>query len=294
MLVLSRQRDETIMIGDDRAARPQSGISSATIVYQAYVEGGEDRYMMVFQEGTASAIGPVRSARPYYVYWANEYKAVFGHYGGDSVARHVTIPKAAAAKSIYNLDALSGSGCAYHRVSTRPGPHNAYTSTGALLTCIAKKSGYPTTYQKMPTRTFIDDSPIASRPASQNISIVYRTGTVGYQYSWVTNSYLRLINGAAELDPANNSKVYARSIVVMYQNLYYEKTEPNHNRPQVQSVGSGKALIFQEGKETIGTWKKKSNTALTRFYDASGNEISLVRGEIFIQSKPPENKMSVK
>ena len=290
---LANREAIAIMVDDNKVARPQSGISSASIVYQAPADGGEDRYMMVFQEGTASAIGPVRSARPYYVYWANEYKAVFGHYGGDSIARHYTIPQAAAARSIFNLDALSGSGCAYHRVNTRPSPHNAYTSTGALLTCIAKKKGYPTTYQKMPTRTFTDDSPIADRPSSQNISIVYRTGTVGYQYNWVTNSYLRLINGGAEIDPANNSKVYARSIVVMYQNLYYAKTEPNHNRPQVQSVGSGKALIFQEGKETIGTWKKKSNTALTRFYDATGKEISLVRGEIFIQSIPPSYKVTV-
>jgi len=54
------------MVDDNKVARPQSGISSASIVYQAPADGGEDRYMMVFQEGTASAIGPVRSARPYY------------------------------------------------------------------------------------------------------------------------------------------------------------------------------------------------------------------------------------
>ncbi len=290
---LANRMPMAIMIDDNKVARPQSGVSSASIVYQAPADGGEDRYEMIFQEGTATSIGPVRSARPYYVFWAEEYKAVYGHFGGDSKARHVTIPAASAAKAIYNLDDLSGGSCAYHRVSTRPGPHNAYTSTGALIACI-KKKGYPTTYQNMPTRPFTDDSALADRPATQTISIAYRTGTVGYQYQWDTDSYLRLINGAPEIDPANNSQVYARSIVILYQALSVDKSEPNHNRPVVANVGSGKAIVLQEGREIVGTWKKTSNSALTRFYDSAGKEISLVRGEIFIQSIPTSYKVSIK
>jgi len=72
-----------VMVADNEVSRPQSGISTASIVIQAYADGGEDRYMMIWQEGTASEIGPARSARPYYVYWAAEYKALYGHIGGD-------------------------------------------------------------------------------------------------------------------------------------------------------------------------------------------------------------------
>jgi hypothetical protein len=57
-------------------------------------------------------------------------------------------------------------------------------------------------------------------------------------------------------------------------------------RPFVGNVGSGKAIVFKEGKAIAGTWKKTSNTALTRLYDSSGKEIPLVRGEIFMQSVP--------
>jgi len=54
---------------DRRLQRRQAsvGFSSASIVYQAMIDESSDRYMMVFQEGTASDIGPIRSARPYYV-----------------------------------------------------------------------------------------------------------------------------------------------------------------------------------------------------------------------------------
>jgi hypothetical protein len=280
-----------IMIDDNKAARPQSGISSASIVYQAPADGGEDRYMMVFQEGTATDIGPVRSARPYYVRWAAEYKAMFGHYGGDWTTINKTIPS--LARYLYNMDNLHGGSCPYHRINTRVGPHNAYTNSAAQIRCAIVK-GYPATYQNLPTRPFKGDTASGLLPTAQTISIAYRTGTIGYQFNPTTDSYLRLVGGAPEIDPANGKQVFARSIVVMDQFLT-TYAEPGHgSRPVVATVGYGPVTVFQEGRVIKGTWKKKNDTALTRFYDSAGKEIALVRGEIFIQSRPPQYKMSVK
>jgi hypothetical protein len=112
---------------------------------------------------------------------------------------------------------------------------------------------------------------------------------VSYQFDPVTDKYTRLLNGKKQIDPANNQQVYARNIVVMFQtvsNDYFE-TSTGIQRINIANVGSGNAIVFKEGKAITGTWKKTSDTALTRFYDSSGNEIPLVRGEIFIQSVPP-------
>jgi hypothetical protein len=283
---LAHREPIAVMIDDQVIARPQSGVSSASIVYQAPADGNQDRYMLVFQEGTASSVGPVRSVRSYYVVWAEEYKAVLGHFGGDSISLKKLIPAATRAKTLYNMDALRfHQDCPYHRIKTRPAPHNAYTNTKVLYECAAYLK-YPTMYQNLPDRAFRDDSPPASRPTSQTITIAYPTGTIGYKFSPGTDSYLRLVSGKPELDPANNLYVYARSIVVMYQvKTISANAEAGHpGRPDIATTGSGKCLIFQEGKEIVGTWKKKNATALTRFYDASGKEIPLVRGEIFIQS----------
>jgi hypothetical protein len=271
-----------IMVDDNKVARPQSGISSASIVYQAMADGGEDRYMMIFQEGDATDIGPVRSARPYYVYWATEYKALFGHFGGDALSLQQVIPS--MAKYIYNEDDLNGGSCPYHRVDTRAAPHNAYTNSAILISCLAKR-GYPTTFQNLPGRSFVDDTLAADLPASQTINIPYRTGAVGYKFDPATDSYLRLVSGTVELDPANNQQVHARNVVIMYQS-YGMVPSIDEMRPVVGNVGSGQAIVFQEGKAIVGTWKKTSNTALTRLYDKSGKEIPLVRGSIFMQSVP--------
>jgi hypothetical protein len=281
---LAHRLPMAIMVDDNIVARPQSGFSSASIVYQAPADGGEDRYMLVFQEGTATDIGPVRSARPYFVLWAAEYKALFGHYGGDAKSLQQVIP--ANIKNIYNMDDLNGGSCPYHRITTRVMPHNAYTNSAVLISCAAKFH-YPATYQNLPVRTFRDDSPLSQRPATQSISIPYHTGTIGYKFDPATDSYLRSVGGHLQTDPANGQQVKARNVIVLFQALSYDSvSEPGHNRPVVANVGSGKAVVFLEGHAIVGTWKKTSTTALTRFYDSSGNEIQLVRGEIFIQSVP--------
>jgi hypothetical protein len=278
-----------IMVDDNKVARPQSGMSTASIVYQAPADGGEDRYMVIFQEGTSTDIGPVRSTRPYFVYWAAEYKAIFGHFGGDAESRLEVVP--AMLGTIYNMDGISGQPCPYHRITTRNSPHNAYTNSAVQISCAAKY-GYPATYQGRPRRPFGDDTPASERPASQTIGIPYRTGPVGYEFDPASDSYKRLVDGHDQIDPANNQQVYARNIVVMFQPVTNDYSEPGHIRPVVGNVGSGNAIVFKEGQAIVGTWKKTSNTALTRFYDASGKEITLVRGELFLQSVPIGTKVT--
>jgi len=282
-----------ISIGDNAVARPQSGFSSASIVYQSYEEYSEDRYLMIFQEGTATDIGGVRSARPYFVRWVAEYKALYGHFGGDSKVLNEVIP--AMSGSIYNMDDLFGGSCPYHRTTTRVAPHNAYTNSAALISCLPQK-GYPTTYQGGPTRPFVDDTPATDRPASQSITVPYHTVSVGYQFDPATDKYIRLLNGKKQIDPANNQQVFARNIIVMFQTVSndYLETSTGIQRIDISNVGSGKAIVFKEGKAINGTWKKTSDTALTRYYDDSGNEIPLVRGEIFIQSVPPGTAVTAK
>jgi hypothetical protein len=279
---LAHRLPMAVMVDDNKIARPQSGFSSASIVIQAMADGGEDRYMMIFQEGTATDIGPVRSARPYFVYWATEYKPLFGHFGGDAESLKQVIP--AMARYIYDEDDLRGGNCPYHRVTTKPAPHNAYTNSSELIRCLLKR-GYPATFQNLPTRTFVDPEPESLRPAAQTITIPYRTGVVSYQYDPTVDNYLRLVSGTRQVDPASGQQVRPSSVVVMYQS-YSMVPGLDEMRPYVGNIGSGNAVVFQEGKAIKATWKKSSKTALTRFYDKSGNEISLVRGQIFIQSVP--------
>ena len=274
------------MIDDNAVARPQSGFNAASIVYQAPADGGEDRYMLVFQELDGTDIGPVRSGRPYYVYWAAEYRAGFAHYGGDEKTRLTVIPPIDG-KLIYNLDALAGSGAAFHRINSRVAPHNAYTST-ANLYAVAAAHGYPgAMIAVLGTRPFKDDARVAERPSSGSITIPYGTGVTGYTYDPATNSYPRSVAGSAQVDPMDGQRVVARDVVVLFMALSTDpQSEPGYHRPVLAQIGSGTAWVFRDGKAIKGTWRKKDQADLTRLYDSAGQEIPLVRGRIFIQVVP--------
>jgi hypothetical protein len=68
-----------VMVDNFPSARPQTGLGSANIVYEALAEGGISRFLAIFTAPDPGLVGPVRSARHYYVYWAAEYNAPIVH-----------------------------------------------------------------------------------------------------------------------------------------------------------------------------------------------------------------------
>lgn len=282
-----------VMVDDNVIARPQSGFNAASIVYQAPADGGEDRYMLVFQELPAPDIGPVRSGRPYFVRWAADYRAGFGHYGGDQFTKDY-LPTIDG-RLIYDIDALRHANDAYHRIDSRPAPHNAYTNIDALRT-VAQQLGAPDhMVAGLAARLFKDDAAEADRPPSASISIPYYRGATAYSYDRATNSYLRSVAGSPQIDAADGKQVTAKDVVVLFMVLTTDSvSEPGHDRPVLANVGSGKAIVFRDGQAVVGTWKKPDVGALTRFYDGSGQEIALDRGRIFIQAVPTGTNVTYK
>ena len=279
------------MIDDNAVARPQAGFNAASIVYQAPADGGEDRYMLIFQEGDTATIGPVRSGRPYFIRWAAEYRAAFGHYGGDAKTR-AYLPTIDG-RLVYDVDALSGAAAAYHRVGSRVTPHNAYTST-AVFRGVASSGGAPTDFVAgTDVRPFDDGATLDARPASGSVSIPYGTGTIGYTYDRLSNTYLRSVAGRPQIDAADGQRVVASVVVILFMKLSIDpESEPGHHRPVLAQVGTGKALVFRNGSVVVGTWRKADAGGLTRFFDGAGVEVPLVRGRIFIQVVPTGTDVS--
>lgn len=281
-----------VMIDDNRAARPQSGFNAASLVYQATADGYETRYLLVFGEADAPDVGPVRSARFFLVQWAQEARAAIAHYGGDRRTRTYLRYHQG---QFTDVDGLGRGNKAYHRIKSRKAPHNAYASTASLRK-MADKLGAPETMpERFHRRPFRDPLPLAERPASQSIRIPYRTNTITYAYDPATDTYLRSINGKPHVDPADGQRVTAANVVVLFQKFRIDtKIEPGHSRPDITTLGSGKAWIFVEGRLIKGRWSKSSDTAVTRFLDADGNEVPLVRGRTFIQVVPLGTKVTAK
>ncbi|MGH2466458.1 MAG: DUF3048 domain-containing protein [Candidatus Limnocylindrales bacterium] len=279
---LAAREPVALTIDDSAVSRPnQAGFDEASIVYQAPAEGGEMKYMMVFQEGQTSRIGPLRSGRPHFAAWAAEYRAIFAHFGGD---KHLLdwIPSLNR-KLLYDISFIVDPGS--KRDTSLPRPHNAFTSTNRIRSVAADKR-YPATIASgLALRPFVDDLPAAQRPTSGSVHVPLPNSTIDYTYDPLANDYRRSVDGRAEIDAGNDQRVTARDVVVLFMAEHYGDplAEPGNRRPVVDELGKGKALVFHDGHVVAGTWKKANTGALTCFYDASGQEIPLLRGRIFIQ-----------
>ena len=281
-----------VLIDDNRVARPQSGFNGASLVYQAPADGGETRYMFVYQENDSPDIGPVRSGRVYFVHWASEVHAAIAHYGGDNFTRAYLDQNDPALFT--SVDAMGRGARAFHRIKTRKAPHNGYTSSEALRAMAAVLGAPLSMPASLERRPFVDESPAGERGTTQTVTIPYRTGTIEYRYDARANLYQRIVDGRRQIDPADGQRVHTRNVVVLFQPFKIDtRIEPGHSRPVVGAIGTGRAFVFREGLLTEATWSKASETALTRLLGPDGIEIPLVRGRTFIQIVPETTSVTI-
>jgi Protein of unknown function (DUF3048) N-terminal domain/Protein of unknown function (DUF3048) C-terminal domain len=282
----ARRHTIAVMIDDHLGARPQSGFNAASIVWQAPAEGGIPRYMLVFQSTIPTAVGPVRSAREYFLEWAAEYRAMYLHAGGSPQAL-TTLRQTGPGTLVWNAEGLRFDGSFLFRVKFRFAPHNLYTD-GTRLHALATFLHVPDGSIK-PTWTFRPDSSDAERPRAGAITVSYPAyETIVYRYNPATNTYLRYINGSKkpQVDAADG-KVVAPANVVILRMHFAPIAGPNpKHRLEATDVGSGPAWISTGGVTIQGTWRKASRGAPTLLFRSDGSRVVLTAGQTFVNVMP--------
>ena len=281
-----------VMIDDHPAARPQSGFNDASVVWQAPAEGGIPRYMMWFQDSVPPAVGPVRSARLYFVAWASEWDAVYAHVGGSPQAMKLLREKGRG-QVVYNADEFRWGGIYFHRTKDRFAPHNVYTSGKELYT-LSRRLGAKNQVMK-PAWRFAPDASLAFRPVGGTISTVYPWNTITYRYDRATNTYRRSVSGEKrQTDRGRKAFVAPKNVIVMSMSFAPLNDGSKKHRLEAQFIGQGPAWISTNGKTIKGTWKKTPMTSPTRFYDKAGNLVTLTVGQTFVQVMPRGSKITIK
>jgi hypothetical protein len=288
---VAAQHPIAVMIDDLGAARPQSGFNSASVVWQAPAEGGIPRYMLVFQENVPTMVGPVRSARYYYIAWAAEWRAVYAHAGGSPQALQ-TLRSKGNGQLVFNADEFRWART-FWRVKDRRPPHNLYTD-GKHLRALAKSLKAKDGAAK-PVWTFAPDNPPEFRPRGGRIDVAYSYNKIHYDYDWQTNTYLRSVTGEKkQVDAATGGRVAPKNVVIMLMKFGPLNDGSKKHRLEADVVGKGTAWIATNGRTIKGTWKKESLTKPTIFYDASGEPVTLTVGQTFVQVMQTGTKVTIK
>lgn len=302
----SKRRPLAVMIENHVESRPQSGLTSADIVYEAVAEGGITRFMAIYYCNLADIqVGPVRSARTYYLDWLGEYDALYAHVGGANTPGPADALGQLIKYGVKDLNQFSIGFPVFWRDYQRLGrpvatEHTMYSTT-AKLWDVGAKRGWTASdsaginWDKNFVSWKFKES--KSEGNTSDIKVRFWESQGGYDVEWVydaaSNSYRRKNGGSDHLDLNSNAQINAKVIVVQFQ----RETNANDGYPGnvhllYGTTGSGKALIFQNGTATEGKWIKSSRTARSKYVDKNGKEIEFNIGQIWIQTVPEGSKIS--
>ena len=300
-----KRRPLAVMIENHIEARPQSGIASADVIYEAVAEGGITRFMALFYCNLSDIqVGPVRSARTYFLDWLGEYDALYAHVGGANTPGPADALSQIIKYGVKDLNQFSIGFPVFwrdyqrlgHPVATEP---TMYSTTQKLWEVGAKRgflatdsAGVKWDDNFVPWK-FKEDK---SGSTTTKITVNFWESQPGYQVEWnyemTTNSYKRK-NGEPHIDLNNKQQLDAKVVIIQFE----RESNANDGYPGnvhllYGTVGSGKALIFQDGNVVEGKWVKPKRTARTKYVDGTGREIEFNRGQIWIQTVPEGSKVS--
>ena len=285
---LKNRRPIAVMIDNHISARPQKNLSKADIVFETSVESGITRYMPIYWSNAVNEVGPIRSARQYYLEFLSPYDAIYIHDGcaSSSDAR----VNACGNLYNYNIEDIANTVGAWRR-SDRYAPHNEYSSTISVWDYASQNSisGLSDNFEAW---QFKKDLPINMRGTKTKVSISFWGDLSNYygdyDVEWVddsaANNYIRKIGGNNDIDEATGQVIRAKVVVV--QEVTMTETYDISGHVIVETIGSGKSKILQDGKIYDATWEKTNRTDRTSYKGTDGKDFVFNRGLIWIEALP--------
>jgi Protein of unknown function (DUF3048) N-terminal domain/Protein of unknown function (DUF3048) C-terminal domain len=276
-----------VMIDNISEARPQFGLGSADVVYEAPAEAGIPRLMPIFLRAGAEAnsIGPVRSTRHYFVFLANEYRTPLVHIGASPQGF-----EALSTTGLADVDEARGDG-GFYRDPNRQAPHNAFVSTNSIREVLRQRGG--PIKATMGPLNFGPYLPGAEPATTIKIPYPGPEGySVEYDYDAAQKNYKRIMDGQPHKDGSTGEQYTAASIVVEFADV---ELIPNDDagRVNVSLVGSGKGVLIAEGTQVPLLWSRASVRSATQFSRADGAPFALPTGQVWIQIVPLQTQLSI-
>lgn len=282
-------RPIAVMIDNHNQAWPQAGLNKAYLVYEAIVEGGETRLMALFKGVTVDKIGPVRSSRHYFLDYAMENDAIYAHFGWSPQAQS-DITK----YSIDNINGITESESTFWRVKDKSAPHNAVTSTEALLKA-AKAKGYKTTSDKKSVLNYTtDDVNLEDGQGATSVTIPHSTlQTVKYEYDEQNQVYKRYARKKAQTDWDTGNSITTKNIIITFCDNYTLPDSEDKGRQGLKNTGTFDGYYITNGKAIKIKCIKEARNTQTKYQDLQGNEIKVNDGNTWINICPKNAKVLI-
>ncbi len=272
-----------VMIENSSAARPQYGLQAADIIYEAPVEGCT-RLFCIYNDTLPEKVGPVRSARLYFIKIQQEWDSAYVHFGGpESGQANVYLDSSNHIKTRINF--IKGDFNDYYwRDKDKKAPHNAFTDVQKCQELMKEES-------KVRTFQYADTLQYSGNGFSE-VVLPFYSGEVTYKYNAQQDVLERYMERKAFTDAATGDVVSVKNLIVQYNS--FSHGDEAKGRWMCQLLGTGKADFFVGGQHIQGTWERQSYETPTIYKDSAGKEIILLPGNTWIAIHPDDKSITVK
>lgn len=270
---------------------PQGGLNKAQLIYEMVAEGGTTRLMPVFWNTDPSMIGPVRSARDYFIDYSLEHDAIYVHFGGSPEAY-----KDIKRLNLNDIDGTKGRDGGIFWDITDEGSRNwqdSYTNMEKVRNHITKLK-FRTSTDKEPVFSYnTQDTDLVDSKNATKIKIKYTTDYwCSFTYDAESKNYLRFRKDNLHMERTTDQQLTAKNIIIQrVQNSSIAGDDKG--RQALNNLGKGSGWYISNGKAIKIKWSKTSMKEGTKYTDEKGQPISLNQGSTWIQIVPLSSLVSV-
>ncbi len=288
----SKSRPYAVMINNNHAAWPQCGLKDAYIVYEIIAEGGITRMMALYKDQDTAKIGSIRSARHYFIDYAQENDAIFVHWGGSPQAYN-------RLSSIASIDGIALEGTVFFRDRTlnRDYEHTGFTSMENVKK-YAQSQGYTRdTDVDLLLKYSVDEINMAELEGAEDATSVdieysYYHST-SYEYDSENKVYKRSMSGTPNVDLETGEQYTAKNIIIYKVRNYTINDGEDKGRQELENIGSGSGYLVTGGYSVPIHWEKSSHSGQTVYTYENGEEIQVNDGNTFIQICPMNAEITI-
>lgn len=259
-----------VKIDNVRAARPQTGLNSADVVYAEQVEGGLSRLMAVYATQLPEAVGPVRSARESDLELLRQFERPTFAFSGAHSKLLPLIDKAPL-----DVQTPGEVADAYFRDSDKASPHNLYLRPNKLLSSAPGEDALTTGFRYG----------AAPEGGQRETSRTVRYPAARFTFAWSADQGRWLVSQDGTPTVTTDGKRVGPATVVVQHVKVRESTFRDFlgsNTPYTETVGSGRAEVLRGGRAYDARWEREKATDGTEFTTNDGAPVNFARGQVWV------------
>lgn len=259
-------------IDNHPAARPQSGLIEADIVFEENVEAWT-RFAAILHSQGSDPVGPIRSGRTQDVELVSALNNPLFVWSGGNPA----VTKLINNSPLVNMSPFAkGMGGAFYRAPEKGSPHNLFTNTSKVWELGAGRGGIPT-----PLFEYRSEADVINGDDVVGVK-VSMDGDMRASWEWdpSVGRFMRMLDGKRHNDP-NGNLVNTDNVIIMV--CIYRRSQIESRSPEAQTTGSGAVWVLTNGKIVEGTWSRPDSVSPWTLTDNVGNPIKLTPGRTWVE-----------